>query len=113
MADRIPTECLNDGLVFKFLVPAGELMDIEQFVGKYVVVTIDEGMEFIGDLVRVSTWKKKDHGEIVGIYQQITLEIECIAAKEGEIRFPDKKDPFVESFSIRYAVEGEGETHDD
>lgn len=105
MAEMHLGEVLNNGLTFKFYVPAGELDGIEQFVGKFVRVTIDGTLEFIGDLVRVSTWKKTQQGEVVAVYQEVTLLVESIASKEGVVRLPDRKDQFVESFSILYATE--------
>ena len=98
-------EVINSGLTFKFCVPAGECPDIEQFVGKYVRVTLAEALEFIGDLVRVATKKKTEAGEVVAVYQEITLLVESVSAKEGVVRFPDKKAQFMESFTIMYATE--------
>jgi len=96
------TDVLNNGMVFKFYVPVEDCPGIESFVDNYVRVTLSGTLDCIGSLTKVTTWSKKEKGTVVAIYKEITLLIESISSKEGEVRFPDKKDSFVEDFTIVY-----------
>lgn len=105
MADLIINDVLHNGLTFKFYVPVEECPDIERFVDNYIRVTLSGTLEMIGCLKKVSSWSKKEKGEVVGIYKEITLLIECVTSKEGEVRLPDKKDLIMEEVNILYQTD--------
>jgi len=98
----LSNDVLNNGMVFKFLVTAEECPGISQHVDNYIKVIISNTIELIGCLTRVSSWAKKEKGVVVAVYKEITLLVDNISCKEGEVKFPDKKDPFVEDLDIIY-----------
>ena len=105
MGEHFLNEVIHNGMVLKFYIDVNECQDIENFVDNYIRVTISNTMECIGVLKKVSTWSKKEKGEVVGIYKEITLMIENIGCKEGVVRFPDRKDVFLEDFVVKFITE--------
>lgn len=105
MAEIRLAEVLNNKMQFNFYVPVEECPDIERFVKNYIRVKIG-GVNYIGELKKVSTWTKKEKGEIIGIYKEIHLRIESISTEGAtELRFPDSKDMFLDDFDILYVTE--------
>jgi hypothetical protein len=86
-------------------VPVEDCQDIERFVKSYVRVKLGGCLEMIGDLIKVNTWTQKEKGEIVGIYKEIHFLVESVSCTEGELRFPDKKCPFMDEFEIQYITD--------
>ena len=88
---------LNNVMNWKFLCMVHELPDIENFVGNYITVNVNN-TKVRGMLKKVSTVTEKEKGEIVAIYKQVEIIINDIV--NGELSLPDKKDSFGVPFSI-------------
>lgn len=99
-----PSEVIANGMHFSFFVPVEECQDIERFVDEYIKVNLDESVTITGKLLRVSTWKKKEKGEVIGIYKQINLQVEAIdTTSDMHFSFPDKKEIFEDTIRIQYS----------
>ena len=95
------SEVLNMNFNWKFCIPVHEMQELDNYVTCSIAVNVGN-MKISGTLNKVSTWKKKEKGEIVGIYRQIDMVVQSITPNDATqvLQFPDKKYQILEDFEI-------------
>jgi hypothetical protein len=81
------------------------MQELDNYVSCGITIHVGD-MKINGILNKVSTWKKKEKGEIVGIYRQIDVSITSMNSVSGNevLQIPDKKFQIMEDFSITIGV---------